>query len=307
MEFGKLEDISGVDFRLPPDPPATGGFLAALPAPEQPPRLYLGCTGLEYARMGGEGLSAGTKNKDYLREYARQFNTIELNTTHYRIPDAATIQRWKEESAPDFRFCPKVPQSISHSNDLGLGTPLIPAFCSAVEGLQEKLGCCFLQLPPYFGPERLVQLKTFLRAFPRYIPLALELRHEGWFQPTGQRQALFQVLEEVGAATVITDVAGRRDVLHMGLTAPRVLVRFVGNGLHPTDYSRIDAWVQRLGQWYEAGLTEAYFFTHEPDNLLAPELAAYLLDKAASALPQALTRGPSLEAGQDAGEQMSLF
>jgi uncharacterized protein YecE (DUF72 family) len=307
MEFGKLEDISAVDFRLPPDPPATGGFLAGLPAREHPPRLYLGCTGWNMREWVGTVYPKGAKSKDYLREYARQFNTIELNTTHYRIPDEATVQRWKEESAPDFRFCPKVPQSISHSNNLGLGTPFIPAFCKAVEGLGEKLGCCFLQLPPYFGQDRLALLEAFLRAFPRHIPLALELRHESWFKPTEKSEALFQLMGQTGVAAVITDVAGRRDVLHQRLTASRTLVRFVGNGLHPTDYSRADAWIERLAQWYEAGVAEVFFFTHEPDNLQAPELAAYFLEKTRQVLPQVRTRGPELRGSERTGEQMSLF
>ncbi len=53
------------------------------------------------------------------------------------------------------------------------------------------------------------------------------------------------------------------------------MVRFVGNGLHPSDFSRIEEWATRLKSWFENGLQEVYFFTHEPDNLLAPELTAF--------------------------------
>ena len=61
--------------------------------------------------------------------------------------------------------------------------------------------------------------------------------------------------------------------LHMRLTTPIAMVRFVGNGLHPTDYTRIDEWVERIVSWQKMGLREVYFFTHEPDNLLAPDIA----------------------------------
>ena len=307
MEFGKLADISGVDFTLPPDHPANGRLLSGLPTREGPPRLYIGCTGWSMKEWVGSVYPTGTKSKDYLRHYSRQFNTIELNTTHYRIPEPGTIQRWYEESAPDFRFCPKIPQSISHSNNLGLGTELIPLFCDSIQGLAEKLGCCFLQLPPYFDQSRLPQLEKFLQAFPRHIPLALELRHHSWFESTQTGDALFELLEHYRISTVITDVAGRRDILHMRLATGTVILRFVGNGLHPTDFSRADSWVKRLTHWYEAGLEELFLFAHEPDNLHAPELAAYFLEKAQQELPDISCRGPEFGPDPGQGQQMSLF
>ncbi|MCB0578661.1 MAG: DUF72 domain-containing protein [Phaeodactylibacter sp.] len=307
MKFGKLPDISGVDFSLPPDSPENSRLLAGLPEREGPPLLHIGCTGWSMKEWVGRVYPRGTKAKDYLRAYSRQFNTIELNTTHYRIPDAATVGKWYEESAPDFRFCPKVPQSISHSRNLGLGTELIPSFCEAVLGLREKLGCCFMQMPPYFDTRRLPQLEKFLKALPGELPLAVELRHESWFSGPKSGEAAFSMFQEHRAAAVITDVAGRRDVLHMRLTSGAALVRFVGNGLHPTDYHRVDEWVQRLAGWFEKGLREVFFFPHEPDNLLAPELAAYVLEKAREKIPGMKTRGPNLSGEEGQGQQMSLF
>ncbi|HRF39610.1 MAG TPA: DUF72 domain-containing protein, partial [Saprospiraceae bacterium] len=110
----------------------------------------------------------------------------------------------------------------------------IAQFCDAIELLQEKLGACFLQLPPYFGPDRLGQLDAFLQQFPRSIPLAVELRHEDWFNQEDNRQRLFDLLERRHTGAVITDVAGRRDVLHGRVTTYFAMVRFVGNDLHPT-------------------------------------------------------------------------
>lgn len=307
MEFGKLPDISKVDFGLPPDAPQTERLLASLPEEAGAPLFFIGCTGWSMKEWVGRVYPKGTKAKDYLKAYSHQFNTIELNTTHYRIPDEETIEKWYRESEADFRFCPKVPQSISHSQNLGLGTALIPSFCESILGLKEKLGCCFLQLPPYFDIRRLPVLEKFLKAFPPEIPLAIELRHESWFSNPQNGEAVFSLLEHHHIAPVITDVAGRRDVLHMRLTNGTAMVRFVGNGLHPTDFSRIDEWITRLAGWFRKGLREAYFFPHEPDNLLAPELAAYVLEKALQAIPQALTRGPKLIEGKEQGQQMSLF
>jgi uncharacterized protein YecE (DUF72 family) len=308
MDFGKLQDISKVDFSLPPSPTETTACLARFAKSEQL-KVYVGCTGWSMKEWVGTVYPPKTKANDYLKAYGQQFNTIELNTTHYRVPDLAIIDRWKAETPADFRFCPKMPQILSHSRDLGVLHPQLYAFCESIAALEEKNGACFLQLPPYFDLEKWPILQRFLEAWPKEIPLAVEFRHESWFTySTGQRQVAFAELEKMNIGTVITDVAGRRDVLHQRLTSNYVLIRFVGNGLHPSDYSRIDEWVNCLLEWHEQGLENVYFFTHEPDNLLAPQLAACLCEKM-GAFPRVILRGPRLGTQVDPapGEQMSLF
>ena len=91
---------------------------------------------------------------------------------------------------------------------------------------------------------------------------------------------------------MITDVAGRRDVCHLRLTSGKTLIRFVGNGLHPSDYERIRDWSNRLTEWTDKGLSEIYFFTHEPDNLLAPDLAQFCTEIFSEAMPSVRIRGP---------------
>lgn len=307
MDFGKLPSIDHVDFRLPEDPADNVRILGAAPGRGETLQLFIGCTGWGMKEWVGTVYPQGAKTKDYLRHYAAQFNTIELNTTHYRIPDADTVRKWHGESAPDFRFCPKIPQTISHSRDLGAGAGQIAQFCDAIQLLEEKLGACFLQLPPYFGPDRQGQLDAFLRQFPKSIPLAVELRHEAWFRDADQGARLFDLLEKRGAGVVITDVAGRRDVLHMRLTSHFTMVRFVGNNLHPSDFSRLAEWAQRLQYWRGLGLAEAFFFTHEPDNLRAPEAADYLCNLVKNS-PGIHTRGPDMRRhGENPGGQLELF
>jgi uncharacterized protein YecE (DUF72 family) len=149
-------------------------------------------------------------------------------------------------------------------------------------------------------------LDRFLEAFPDTVPLAVEVRHPSFFEPTPSADDYFQMLTDHRVSTVITDVAGRRDVCHMRLTARNVLIRFVGNGLHPTDYTRIQAWAGRIKQWTSAGLHSVYFFTHEPDNLLAPELAAYGVETFRKQMPDVPMRGP-VKIEPPGGTQGSLF
>ena len=55
--------------------------------------------------------------------------------------------------------------------------------------------------------------------------------------------------------------------------------------------------IARLADWCAAGLREAYFFTHEPDNLLAPDLAAYVVQAFSEKMPHAVLRGPKRVGG----------
>lgn len=304
MKFGKLSDLSKVDFSLPADPVGTNQFLTTLETSESP-TLFIGCTGWSMKEWQGTVYPQPCKTKDYLFHYSRQFNTIELNTTHYRIPNLETIKKWYTESASDFHFCPKIPQSISHSRELGAGSGNILAFSESIQGLQEKLGHCFMQLPPYFGADRLPMIEQFLKRFPNHIPLSIEVRNESWFENEDSFESLAKLLESHNVATVITDVAGRRDVLHQRLTSDTAVIRFVGNDLVSSDFERIDAWIQRMKYWFENGIKRIYFFTHEPDNLKAPELADYLTKVAQQKL-NVITRGPDLEK-YNQNDQMSLF
>lgn len=302
MKFGKASDLSSVNFEFPVEPLANKNRLDRFELGNSlgKPFLYIGATGWSMKEWNGKWYPDKTKTADYLKHYGKQFNTIELNTTHYRIPTAEMVEKWYRTVPADFRFCPKVPQSISHRNDFGQSTGDLQRFVGSLDGMKEKLGCAFVQLPPYFGADRIKILEAFLDRWPRLLPLAVEVRHESWFTDPYATEALMDALAARGVAAVITDVAGRRDVLHNYITAPRTMIRFVGNGLVDSDYERLKDWSAKLKVW---NLPETYFFPHQPDNILSPDASAwfalYLRNEG-----WAETRGPERWAGPD---QMELF
>jgi uncharacterized protein YecE (DUF72 family) len=305
MDFGKLNNIENVDFTLPHDAPQTAEILRGLPPRPHLPHVYIGATGWGMKEWVGTYYPKGTKAADYLKAYGKQFNSIELNTTHYRTPSVSDIEKWKNDTPPDFRFAPKLLQSISHERNLGLSNTSTQQFCAAIEGLGEKLGVCFMQLPPYFGVQSMSILERFLKQFPKNIPLAIEIRQENIFNNKNNTSNYLDILLQNNIFTVITDVAGRRDVLHQGVTGKTVVIRFVGNNLHPTDYNRIDAWVLKLKEWFELGLHEVYFFIHEPDNVCVPLLAEYFVTKINKSFEANLTKPMSLNINKP--NQISLF
>ncbi len=304
MKFGKLPSIDHISFSFPPDPEENHLVLSGLHTDNGAPALYIGCTGWSMKEWVGRVYPSKTAAKDYLYHYSRQFNTIELNSTHYTIPRKEVVEQWCRQSPDDFRFCPKVLQTISHSSKLGSGTPQLTNWLEAVSAFEVRLGCCFIQLPPYFGIQYLKGLEQWLQTLPKGFPMAVEMRHESIFNESSHLDEWIDLLRHYDISPVITDVAGRRDVLHLRLSNEKVVIRFVGNGLHHTDYQRIDEWVVRIKTWFDAGLKEVYFFAHEPDNLLAPDLADYFFKQARIAMPEVTMRGPALI---DPEQQLKLF
>ncbi len=279
MDFGKVTNLEGVNFTLPPGNP----FNATVWAGAQPsarPSVFIGGPVWANKDYVGKVYPGNAKEKDFLHYYTRQFNTIELNLTHYQIPTPGMIARWKEEAAgstirPGFVYCPKFPQVISHERMLVAAEGITDEFVNAILGLEQFLGMTFLQLPPNFGPDKWPVLEAYLRSLPDELDVAVEFRHPDWFKPQTGMQTVERIYN-LRRHVVNTDVAGRRDVLHMSLTSPVLTLRFIANEGHPTDYSRTDAWVQRLKTWFEKGLQTAYLFIHGGgDNDTAPELILY--------------------------------
>ena len=275
MKFGKLESIEHIDFTLMADPQSNDNTFNNLnQSNAHKKKLYIGATGWVAKEWVGTYYPARTKSTDFLHNYTTQYNTIELNTTFYRMPDDITILKWYNQSTADFKFCPKIFQYISQSKLLASNTSEIEQFISAVSMLAEKLGPSFLQLPPMFSPDNNKTLIDFLERIEQRIPIAVEFRHPDWFNETGI--SVFDELRKLNVTSVITDVAGRRDVCHMQVTNSDVMVRFVGNNLVSSDYVRIIEWIDRLMYWFDMGVRNIYFFVHEPDNIHAPVLANYM-------------------------------
>ncbi|EAY27094.1 protein of unknown function [Microscilla marina ATCC 23134] len=277
MKFGKVESADSINFDLPPIAAGTRQLLQKREQTDTP-QIYIGCPIWGNKNWVGTLYPRKTPTGEYLKHYAQQFNTIELNSTHYSLPNNDTINKWKTQASPGFKFCPKVPQDISHKlMPAGKASDFTQVFAQTMEGLSDYLGTTFMQLSPYFSPQDVAHLQRYLANFPQHIPLAVEFRHADWFK-AGHFENAAQLLEQHHVATVITDVAGRRDVLHQRLTTPTLVLRFVGNNLHPTDYTRIDAWVARIQELISLGLQSAYLFIHQPDeNEATPELILYLI------------------------------
>lgn len=279
MEFGKVdpEELEQIDFTLPPDRPETTALLKKQRSSD--PKIFVGCAKWGRKDWVGKIYPRGTKEADFLNHYAQHFNCIELNATFYRMPSRAQTANWKSKVTPGFKFCPKFVNTITHIRRLKNTTADVDRFMDAMMGFEDALGPVFLMPHPTFGPKNIEVLQNFIQELPKDISLFTELRQEEWYSDPKANEDVFSMLEQNKSGSIITDTSGRRDMVHMRLTTPEVFIRFVGNGLHPTDYTRIDDWVQRIKKWKEEGIHTVYFFMHQHEELHSPELSRYLIQQ----------------------------
>jgi uncharacterized protein YecE (DUF72 family) len=278
MEFGRVPDdeLNKVDFSLPTEPAFNKTVLKGKPAKN--PKVYLGCAKWGRQEWVGKIYPPKTKEKDFLQHYINHYNSIELNATHYRIWGEAGIAKWAEKAKDrDFKFCPKMYQGVTHRGSLTGKEFVTNEFFRGIVAFKEHLGPIFVQVSDSFSPKRKEELFTYLKSLPADLQFFLEVRHQDWF--TKEKDGLFNFLKENNIGAVITDTAGRRDCAHMHLTIPKVFIRYVGNSLHPSDYTRTDVWVQRMKYWLDKGVEELYFFMHMHDEATSPELTVYLVDR----------------------------
>lgn len=271
VEFGKLENIENVDWSLPADNAISLSFLNRCKI-ESPTEYVLGTPAWAHKEWVGLIYPPKTKQADYLYHYSRAYSCIELNTSHYRIPTPEQTSKWREQVPESFRFCSKVFQDISHKRSGLTDKILLSLWYEHLSALAHNRGPCFLQLPPHFDYSHKALLFQFLKQWPAEFQLALEFRHPSWLQNRQILPALTEYLQTREIGLVITDVAGRRDILHTSLSAPFTMIRFIGNDLHPSDTTRMNDWALRLKTWSDAGLQQVYFMVHEPDDIRAPEM-----------------------------------
>jgi uncharacterized protein YecE (DUF72 family) len=300
MEFGRVtpEEVPLIDFTLPPDSELTIQTLTSAKN-DQPLQVHVGCAKWGRKEWVGQIYPPKTKDANFLDEYVKHFDSIELNATFYNLYPASTIAKWKEKAElnPDFKFCPKFSQSISHIRRLKNAEEITTTFYEGIMAFGDKLGPLFLQLSDNFTPKSFPELKAYLEQLPKDIPVFVELRHKEWYANPEVRETVFNLLRALNLGAVITDATGRRDCVHMNLPTPHAFIRYVGNGLTPSDYKRCDEWVDRIKQWRDMGLKSVWFFMHQHEEEYSPKLADYVVEELNKKLNLSIRRPVFLNKG----------
>jgi uncharacterized protein YecE (DUF72 family) len=167
--------------------------------------LVVGCAGWSLGREYWPDFAAqGT----HLQRYASRLTGVEINSSFYRPHRRATYERWAASVPDAFSFSVKMPKQITHVLRLRNCEEILDGFLEQCSGLQDKLGCLLVQLPPSLAFDAPVaeQFFTALRLrFSGYV--ALEPRHESWVnaEPLLRKLQIAQVA--VDPSHISTDAA----------------------------------------------------------------------------------------------------
>ena len=252
--------------------------------------FYLGCAVWSFKGWVGEFFPPHSRPADFLRLYSQRLTAVEGNTTFYAVPNRETIDRWVAETPRGFRFCPKLPRALTHQRVLRPAIADARRFLALMQGLGDRLGPIFAQLPPQYGPASLDDLKEFLLNWPHSeAPLGLEVRHPEWFKEP-HASVLSSLLERLGVGRVLLDsrpIYGGPDDPQIGserrkpklplqptLTASFSLIRFISHPERTVNQSYLEEWTCRVAQWLRQG-TQIYFFVHCPMETWSPGTARW--------------------------------
>jgi uncharacterized protein YecE (DUF72 family) len=218
-------------------------------------RLRIGTSGYQYDHWRGRFYPAALSRRDWFAHYAAHFDTVEINNTFYRLPEAARFDAWREASPEGFCYALKFSRYATHLKRLREPAPPLRLFLTRARRLRDRLGPILVQLPPRWAPD-LPRLAEFLAATPRAQRFALEFRDPRWLG-----EATFALLREHGAALCIHDaIAGHpREV-----TAGWVYLRFHGHGTTGS-YSpqRLAAEAREIRAWLRRGRDVYAYFNND--------------------------------------------
>ncbi len=279
MDFGRLpiEELNNISFAFPHEPQQPNFFFN----PSAKSSIRLGSTSWGKKDWVGSAYPSHARQKDFLHYYSQVCKAIEFNTTYYQIPSIDQIKNWKEQVVDGFHFCPKLTGQITHMRRLKNSKDILNRFIDAVVHFENNLGPILIVLHPGMGPSTLSTVEEFLQQIPEDLQVALEFRHPDWFLPENFNR-LTDILQKHKAGFVITDTAGRRDCLHLQLTATFCFIRFAGYSLHPTDFLRLTQWAEKIKTWQEKGLENMYFFIHQPEDVFVKESLSAFSDRLTS-------------------------
>lgn len=272
-------------------------------------QIRIGISGWTYAGWRGVFYPPQWPQKRELEYASRQFNSIEINGTFYRMQRPGNFREWYDSTPPAFTFAVKGSRFITHMKKLkGVDAAVANFFASGVLALKEKLGPILWQFPPQvaFDADR---FESFLELLPktttaaaalakqhdarvtgraymrvdkhRRVRHAFEIRHDSFMD-----DAFFDMLRRYKAGFVVADTAGLWPYSEEA-TADFVYVRLHGaSELYTSGYSgeELDVWAERIRKWNR----DVYVYFDNDRKVHAPfdaiRLAERLDDKSASKL-----------------------
>jgi len=216
--------------------------------------LYVGTSGWAYTIWKPEFYPKNVASKNFLKYYATQLNTVEVNYTFRRSLSEKAATGWMADVGPNFRFALKANQYITHIRRLQNVEEAIQRFLPTLQPLAAQLGPVLFQLPPQMKADVAV-LRDFMALLPRNFKTAFEFRHATWFT-----EEVYQVLRDHNATLCIAET--EKLTTPEVRTASYIYFRFRQPSYSPDEVKKL---AERIGRCVADGLETYAFFKHEED------------------------------------------
>ena len=226
--------------------------------PIRKPQLRVGCSGWQYKHWRGDFYPAELPQARWFAHYALTFDTVEINNSFYRLPEAETFGKWRDQAPPHFLYSVKASRFLTHMKKLKDPEDPLARFFENATHLGRHLGPVLYQLPPRF-PINLDRLAAFLQALPRKRRHTVEFRDPSWYD-----QRVYDLLSKYKVSLCLHDMEGSETV--RVAVGPFVYVRFHhGTTRYGGRYSdeRLDDWADWLAARYEQGVDVFAYFNND--------------------------------------------
>ena len=222
--------------------------------------MHIGTSGWSYEHWTEVLYPPGAPPRDRLHYYTQAFHTVELNSSFYRWPSAATFRGWYRRLPHAFQLSVKAPRGLTHAKRLYRPERWLERIAACWHELGDKRAVLLVQLAPDHARDD-ARLGYFLERLPQWIGTAVELRHPSW-----NEEHVFAMLEHYRVAYCVMSGAHLPCVLRA--TAPFVYVRLHGpdpHHLYAGSYTSADLawWADRLREWNGLGKDVFVYFNND--------------------------------------------
>jgi uncharacterized protein YecE (DUF72 family) len=167
--------------------------------------FYRGTSNIKLVEKNKQAFPPEFRSKSRLAYYSSLFNSVEVNSTFYKLPLPATLERWATEVPAAFRFTLKVWREITHASDLSHTKAYIEKFMRIADWIGKKKGALLVQFPASTQRTQMGQLESILEEINKHNPsngwqIAVEFRHRTWYH-----EFTYSLLDSYGAALVRHD------------------------------------------------------------------------------------------------------
>ncbi|NDP26780.1 MAG: DUF72 domain-containing protein [Flavobacterium sp.] len=225
--------------------------------------FYSGLSGLQVP-IQKHLYPAPFENASRLTYYSSLFNSIEINSSFYKIPQIATVIKWEASVSDKFRFTFKLWKGITHNKNLNFNDEDVAAFLQSINGVKDKKGCLLIQFPPSLGRQFIGQLDHLLSCINENNPtpgwkVAVEFRNPSWYE-----QEVYDLLNFYKATVVIQDIP-KSTTPFINHTSDFIYIRFHGpTGNYRESYSEdfLNEYATYIREWVENGKTVYVYFNN---------------------------------------------